>query len=615
MTKPYAIPEIDQRIHRGWESRRGEPFVPARIIPGIEVFPNDSRPDLARNYSYSVANFAFRVFALREESFYEQANQAIIENAQYYFDHLDVRDDRDSFYWSIGIFCRIVQGYGRNGSKEAGLLSPEAEQWFYRLIYSYCYTKAKMGDADWQKTQTWLVYESENHHLQRDSAVWMLCALLADDEKYRDRPMADGYLPAEHFKNRSEYFKHWIRQRAQKSLFIEAASNCYAAETMKNIYNIHDMTSDPELKRLAARLMDLFWATWAQEQLGGVRGGGQARIYENQAVQGHAAVRPWAWYYFGFGEFKPPAGDDYVLLDSSYRPPELVGKLAVSPKERGVYYTLERPLGLAAEDNNYPFYHPRTDWGGICRYTYCTPDYTLGTLMSPELPCDDWLLISSQNRFQGARFASHLDAVIYISPEIIYDKRSYNTFCSIISEGTLLTRQNHYADIKSTGHMGIWFSKAGGLSELSEKEGWIFTRTPGAYAAVYIAESGYSLSEAQYASSGEGQISGLWARCESRFAPVVLETAQESRYGSFDEFKEAILSLKKPESKDGMLSYISLYGHSFELGMTPEHISRIDGKAAIEPYAHSYFSPFIVADWDSPNIGVEFQGEKLALSF
>ncbi|MGI5899940.1 MAG: hypothetical protein ACOX8S_08480 [Christensenellales bacterium] len=615
MTKPYSMPEIDHRIRYGWESLRGRPFVPARIIPGIEVFPNDTRPELAKDYTYSVANFAFRVFTLGEEEYYERANQVIVENAEYYADHLDVRDDRDSFYWSIGIFCRIVLGYGRNGSKKAGLLTPEAEKHFYRMIYSYCYTKAKMEDADWEKTQTWLVYESENHHLQRDSAVWMLCALLAEHEKYHDRPMADGYLPAEHFERRSEYFKHWIRQRAQKSLFIEAASNCYAAETMKNIYNIHDMTSDAELKRLTERLMDLFWANWAQEQLGGVRGGGQARIYEGQAIHGQDSVSSWAWYYFGIGEFEALKSDDYVILDSAYRPPELIGRLAVSPEERGVYCIMDRPLGMAADDNKYPFYHPRTDWGGICRYTYCTPDYNLGTMMSPELPNDDWLLISSQNRFQGARFASHRDAVIYLSPEIIYDRRSYNTFCSIISEGTLLTRQNHYADLKSTGYMGVWFSNAGGLSEIVEREGWIFTKTSGAYAAVHVVEGGYSLNEAVHELRGGKKISGLWARCKSRFTPVILETAQEKSYGSFEEFQRAVLALEKPRMKDGMLSYRSLYGHYFEFGMTPEQGSRIDGKDAIEPYAHSYFSPFVVGEWDSKDINVQFQGEELTLSF
>ena len=42
----------------------------------------------------------------------------------------------------------------------------------------------------------------------------------------------------------------------------------------------------------------------------------------------------------------------------------------------------------------------RIDGGGIIRYSYCDPAFTIGTLMTEARPVEDWVHISAQSRWQ-----------------------------------------------------------------------------------------------------------------------------------------------------------------------------------------------------------------------
>ena len=46
----------------------------------------------------------------------------------------------------------------------------------------------------------------------------------------------------------------------------------------QGIYNFRDFADDPTLRIRAGLLLDLYWATWGQEQINGVRGGGKTRV-------------------------------------------------------------------------------------------------------------------------------------------------------------------------------------------------------------------------------------------------------------------------------------------------------------------------------------------------
>ena len=452
-------------------------------------------------------------------------------------------------------------------------------------------------------------------------------------DEYADK-IIEGHTLSEHRDRYNEYLKCWFRERAAKSMFIETGSRCYMHETMKSVYHIYELAQDHTLKQFARQFLDLFWAIWAQEQLGGVYGGGAARMYVHHSLIG--IPLSWAYYYFGLGHPKEPFYIDWDLLtviDSDYRVPDYVVKLACEPEKRGKYTIEMRPYGL--NDPTGPFKpgdFPFLDWGGIYRHSYCTPTYIIGSLMSEQLPHNTFLSTSMQNRFQGAIFASHEDAVIYVSPEFIHDGRAYNTCWNEQCEGTLISQCCRYAE--AAGDMRVWFSDAGDLSSITERDGWIFTKTDNAtklveakggcaavYAAVRFVFGGYSLKEESLNVSITGWIegftklvSGLWVRANDRNSPVILETATADMFEDFEEFISAVFACKMTVDEDA-LHYHSLYGHDFVFGLSEEIDSTINGEHYVQQLPYSLKSPFVNCAWDDTKVDITFDKEKHTLDF
>ena len=595
------------RILQGWESRRGEPYEPAAIVPPIF----EGHPEVARWYSCRIATFALRVFHNREKEFYGQANELIRENSRYYIEHTDVRDDRDSFYWNIGEICRCILRYGTLGSDEPGLVTAATEAVFLEMAYGYCRDMSKREDSRAEGMLTWRIYESENHHVQRDSALWQLLLILI---RYGqgDRPIADGGTVREHFDAWTAFFKKWLRERAGKSMLVEVHSKVYQTHTLKNLIPLYDF-GDRELRRLTGHFITLFWATWAEEQLNGIQGGGMSRVYPDEALTTHSEAGRLSWYYFGLTSFEKPDDSDYVSLDCAWRAPEWLFELATA--DRGTYTTESRPFGKASPDDLYPDYRVDTDWGHIYRYTYCTPHMVMGTQMYPDLPKNAWCLISSQNRFQGITFGIP-DALVVPMPRpaelhnlhSVRPNIAFNSWWSAMKEGTLITQRT----VEHPAEMRVWLSKAGGLSQVREEGGWIFTECGGVQVGIKVVRGGWHMEEeAGYGSESWG--TGRWIVCEDPDTPVILEASD--RFGSAEEFQQAVFSCALRD--DGRyLTYRSLYGHDFVF--VTDHSgkeSTVDGEYYVKRPDISFRSPYINGEWGGSHITVTAGGEDHILDF
>ena len=384
----------DARFAAAWNSRRGQPL---REVPvSLPIF--NGHPRYARPYSLAIIHFALRVFHNAETNAYALANAKVVENCRFYIENTDVRDDRDSFYWNVGELCRTVLHYGSKGDIAPGRLSTAAEAAFLEMAFGYCHDMSRLADAACDGTKTWRVYESENHHVQRASALWQLMhVLLKADPAYGARVLGDGDTLRAHYAAWEAFFCAWMRERAKRSMFIEVQSRGYGIHTIKNIYPLHDFSDNPATRRLARDFLDLFWALWAQEQITGATGGGMSRVYPSGARTTYSAASTWAYWYFGLNPSlnRRPGDMDYVCLDSSYRPHPLIGKLAADAAARGVYEIEMRPLGWALPEDKYPDYRPDPAWGHIYRYTYATPDFIVGTQMYPQAAFTNWCMISS----------------------------------------------------------------------------------------------------------------------------------------------------------------------------------------------------------------------------
>lgn len=611
---PRPAADVEANFARAWKSVRGSPYREIPVQP--PVFKN--HPRFARGYSGSIIDFAFRIFHNQETNFYALANAKIAENCRFYIENTDVRDDRDSFYWHIGTLCRTVLHYGRRGDVRPGLLAPETERVFNDMAFGYCHDMSKYSDAD--PDQTWHVYESGNHHVQRASAFWQLMhVLLKDDPAWGERKLGDGRLLREHYARWGAFFGAWMRERAKRSMFIEVQSRSYGTSTMKCIYPIHDFADDPELRRVARDFIDLYWALWAQEQIDGSAGGGMTRIYPGVARRTMYGNVKWAYWYFGIGVGGRPSGDDFVVLDSSYRPAPIIGEIARSAKARGVYEIESRPIGWALPENSFPEYRPDSEWGRIYRYTYATPDFIVGTLMTYEAPMTNWCAISSQNRYQGVVFGPR-DAQVVPLPEPMGRQglgkkppsASYNGYVSMQRRGTLVTRRCRFA--AASGNMRVWFSEAGGVDRVEEDGGWYFTRCGGALCAVKAAKGDVRLVRAGKGREVDCDRNGSFLVCSVRDTPVVVETARLRDFGSEAAFRAKVKSLPMKLGAKSF-EYVGLYGNVFKMDLDANERGTVDGEPCVKEIDWSFNSPFVRSRWKDGRVVISFQGRERVLDF
>lgn len=610
-----AIDGAEARIAAAWKSRMGEPYAERAVLP--PAFKG--HPPIARDYSASIINFALRVFHNGETNFFALANRKLAENCRYYIDNTEVRDDRDSFYWDIGQLCRIVYHYGSRGDVKPGLLEPETEAVFREMAFGYCNDLSRVADAD--PGRTWHVWESGNHHVQRASAFWQLLHFLANlDPSCGATVLKDGHSLDEHCRAWSDFFRAWMRERARRSMFIEVQSRCYGIYTIKNLYPLYDFSDDPSLRRLARDFLDLFWALWAQEQIGGAQGGGMSRVYSVQGRRTAAVATRWAYWYFGIAGACRPEGIDYVCIDSAYRPSALVCELARDVAARGVYEIESRPLGWALPEDRYPDYRPDPEWGRIYRYTYATPDFIVGTLMFPQAPSKDWCAISSQNRFQSVVYGPPNAQLIPLPAPLgrhSLEKKppttTKNAFWSLQRKGTLITRRNRFAG--SAGTMQVWFSAAGGVDRVEKDGDWHFIRCGNALSAVRVVCGGSRLVTAgpedrEVTCEQEGK----FLVCEDKMSPVIVETARLGDFADEAAFREKVKSTEL-RLGDSTLDYVGIFGNRFHMDLGDGGASTVDGEPYVRKTEWSFRSPFVQERWNEGVVRLRFAGKEQELDF
>lgn len=597
-------------IRDGFEARRdeliglqaGQPFKPARKNEPLSA----GRPPYVRGYAWSVTDFAMRTFLLDEPP--AAANQALLEMCRYFAAEREVRNDYDNFYWSMDVVCRMVEFYGREGSRKAGVLAGETEDAALEMMWLWAKEHSRLEDAEFAQSRTWRVTGSENHHLQRFTTAWHFARLLARDARYRDRPYDDGARAAQHCAAWTSYAKEYFLERARKSLFVEIANDAYNTESLKGIHNLHDFADDAELRRRAGLFLDLYWATWAEEQLGGVRGGGKTRIYptvfSTLGLSGNIARL--AWFYFGLGRATPVRQADYTMLTSAWRPPLVVIDLALDPAGRGDYEIRQWPLGLAEPGYSHPpEYRLRTDYGGILRYSSCTPEYILGTLMFEARPLEDWTDISSQNRWQGLIFASHPDARIFPQFRAETRNRAYNQYWSACRKGALITQKLRTS--KGAAESRVWIAQSG-LSEPTERSGWVFVEAQGAYAAVRPAQGDYQWAPEQANRRGQ------WLVPAEPWTPIIIQVATARDVGSYEDFQNQVMRTPLRVEK-GILEYQSLAGDKFAFFSDYSRPPQVNGEAIDYRAQKSFDSPFIQSERDSGVVTVRKDQRSLVLDF
>jgi hypothetical protein len=216
-----------------FENLRGETLKVRKKEAPLKV----NGPPYSRAYSWSIMNFASKVFWLGEEEYFEMANAALVENSDYYLQSEKARNNRDSFYWSAEEMSRLIRFYGSKGSKRRELITRETELKIFELMWIWSKENSKMIHSETVESKSWKVYGSENHHMQHFSSCWNFADLLRSEPLYKNKKYDDGFSAEQHFKAWTEYSKVWISERAQKGLFVEIACGGYNTQTLKGLHS------------------------------------------------------------------------------------------------------------------------------------------------------------------------------------------------------------------------------------------------------------------------------------------------------------------------------------------------------------------------------------------
>ena len=451
------------------------------------------------------------------------------------------------------------------------------------------------------------------------ASFWGAAQILAEHPDYRDRKYADGTPVQEMARAFDDYYKLFTRERAAKGLMVEVNSG-YNDWTLDAWYNIADFSRDPLTRQRMKMFLDLWWADWAIEQIDGVRGGSRHRCYPGgNSQEGPGAGGEAAWYLFGVGQPARALGPKYVgPATTFYRPSPIVTDLLRAP-DRGTYAYFSRRLGLGTtkyagkEKANKPtdaydgtILAP--DDGNLLRYTFCTPDFVMGTSMVPALPLEDWTLISCQNRWEGVIFAGHRSARIFVQPEATDGKHYYNASWSVQNKGVMIV-QRLRSSRKAQGQR-VWLDAS---LKREEQGGWVFAEAPQAYAAVRIVEGG-SRWESDPAKKGRGG-NGMWLRCVNEFSPVILEVAKKSDYSDLAAFQKAILA-NSMKWKNNTLDYeSSLYTTKLTFHADYSKVPEVDGVPVNYNPKKVYDSPFIQGDFDSGVVTIQKGDRKMIVDF
>lgn len=630
---------FDIRRDAAFESLRGKTLTRGVIQPPL----NASGILYHRDLCYSLIDFAAKCFWNEEMN--DEANVALIEHCEIFVNPIELTDDDayrlknmrdgDSFYWAADELCRIVEYWGTNGTRKSGLLKPEVEEkifeimWYFIDDQSYLnqYIQKKVNGkdgylsivpADYSQNNTWHVEGSENHHLMRIYTKWHFSKILKELPQYKDRTTLDGHTPAQHYEAWTAYAKQYIKERAKKGLFIEFANDLYGMESLKSVYTLYDF-GDEEMHNLIGKFLDLYWATWAQEQIDAVRGGSKARIYQGlNSMRGDTHFRKLAWYNLGLVGPSPINKNIFTFVTSSYRMPDVVMDIALDVEGRGDYEVSQRRIGISDGQHsiNIPFYGFRTD-EGLLRYSYCTPDYIMGTFECEAMnapinkneigsTAKEWAMISSQNRWMGVIFEGHHSARIFAQ---CTGGTNYNSHWGFQKKGCMIVQKMKEEYSRYAGDLRIWVSDFG-RGKMSEKDGWFFTEYDGAYAAVKFVSGGYKLEEHIDNTLGNG----YWLTANETYSPAIIEVDKKSNYSSFEDFQKKVMALNITVS-DNAVEHTTLFGDKIKFYTDFSKVAEINDEPVNLNPAKVMDSPFVQSDFDSGVYTIKKGARTLNLDF
>ena len=508
-------------------------------------------------------------------------------------------------FMRAGILYRIVRLFGAAGTRAPGRLTSTNERAIYSVFWDWANGDCRMSDTN--PAHLWTPWGSENHDAQHDGTCWEAADLFRRTPEYSDRSYEDQSYASGQFSAWTAYLERYLKERARWGL-VEYFSPTYTRYTLDNIYIYADF-SDAALQNLAHEFLDLWWVGWAQEQVDGVFGGTETRVYAKEIPNGNV-LAGLAWMYFGkggnVGDARAPGIFPATL--SGYVPAPVIVDIALDTTGRGSFSVDARAPGLAASVGC------RTLGGArgtpqcaldpsaqvIRRTAYITPEFVMGSPIVAKLTAKEWFAGSAQDREAGLVMAGgDPRARIAAFPlAIAGGGKHYNGIWAVQSKATQIVVAAPAPFSKNVSAMRVWF---GPSLVKSENDGWVFARGA-AYAAVRPAVGGY-----HWDSQDPG-----WLVPNDPTTPVVIQAATTDDYPNFAAFQVAVQNAKLTTSGDSV-EFAGLDGAG-RVALS-NGVGRVNGAPVEAAFGASLRSPFVNQALGSDHVLIAKGARKLTLDF
>ncbi|HTQ78956.1 MAG TPA: hypothetical protein VMM92_03085 [Thermoanaerobaculia bacterium] len=387
--------------------------------------------------------------------------------------------------------------------------------------------------------------------------------------------------------------------------WYEEESPGYLGLSIASLLQLADYAPQAEVRRRATRELNVLFAAWAQEQVGGFPAGAKSRSYVHWALGAeNTPWQAWAWLVGGLGEEERIFFlDGLDLAVTHYRVPLAVRRLLALRRNQAPYEirarrTIEpgsrRPLNAA-------------------RYSYATPDYILGAAQSLHgfrLSVSGGQEILATLYAEGRQFAP-----VYLWSRTrnptSYRWRSWaDQDLALADKNVILVRLG--ATGEATGH--AYLSPAWSRPEPVGQGNVVIARYGGTYIAL-ITHGGWEVAPAPrrfpgyYA--GDPVFREAWVAVPLKQpADVAMEVGRQAEAGDFANFRLRVASLRL-SSGARELRFAASDGRSFTF--EPGERATLNG-AALDVASYPLLAGPFLENRGEESCSFTFGGERAELT-
>lgn len=373
--------------------------------------------------------------------------------------------------------------------------------------------------------------------------------------------------------------------------WYEAESPGYLALSVTGLLQLADHAPQASVRDLAKRQLDVLFAAWAQNQVGGFPAGAKSRTNSVWALSPRSSPwQAWAWLEAGIGN-----PDDINFMDrpelpvSRYRIPDGVVRLLTERRRQPPYEIRERRRIEPAKRKGVD----------VALYSWATPDYILGAAQSVGNLA---LRVSGGQEIVATLYAEAPEfSPLYLWSRTAMPKGGLAAQLdtrdqAVASRNLLVARLDTPGQGMGHAYLAPSWAKPEALGDVGDV---VVSRCGDTYVAL-VTRGGWEVAPATERFPGlygdakkpRRGVAGSWVAVpKAQPASVGLQAGRRAEDGDFAAWKKKVAAARLTLGEDGEIRFTA--GGGARLDFLPGLRARVEGKA-LEPAAWLRLSaPFL----------------------